>query len=67
MTEAEAQILRESTYIGDGVYLHVDTVAVTLLTTDGVDITNRVHLETATLALFQHELERRGLIARQGQ
>lgn len=61
MTEAEAQILRESTYLGDGVYLHVETVTVTLLTTDGVDITNRVHLEPATLALLQLELKRRGL------
>jgi hypothetical protein len=59
MTEAEAQIIRESTYLGDGVYAHIDRECevVTLLTADGTSITNRVHLDGPTLAAFRIVLE----------
>jgi hypothetical protein len=62
MRDTEAQILSESTYLGDGVYAHLDTEseAVTLLTSDGASITNCVYLDRATLAAFRIVLERVG-------
>lgn len=59
MSGNDGQIINDSIYLGDGVYMHADDVCVTLLTWDGVKITNRVHLDQRVLDEFTRQLERR--------
>jgi hypothetical protein len=60
MNENDRKLFEASTYLGDGAYLHADDYHVTLLTTDGMSITNKVHLDPETLNNFLRELQRRG-------
>lgn len=55
-------ITQQPEYLGDGAYVRLnDDGQVVLFTSDGMQLTNAIHLEPEVLASFKEWLERMGL------